>query len=377
MSMATGRRKKEIMGLFYKREEPYLYGLIQFFQPSETQRAVGPHRQSAPFVISQAIGKEEVVYGCIFELIQEIRRLIADIDRRNDSLRSVIRSSGVDTSETADGANKVVRVTIPEGETGGRLFFEYTRDIKNILLLLSCQTRILYEIFPRLNSESMSLLDYERKVVGKVSVKEFFDYFVHNRYVFVDGEYVADLFSSKFAKKSPVSDMFMGYRIKWRDYVEAIQRSIEDVKIRDLTGLLKGQLRNLSPTSPHKDIVFLIQNLESLSQVLKTKIPTGKYGSMLNLLFDGAVNERVARMDGVKSPLTVSVTFTGPHVTIHEELTQRKFKIQVRCKLSFGGRETDISDGEHLEIFSRDVGYAEFFQLINDAFGSDVLATAV
>ena len=310
--MATGRRKKEIMGLFYKREEPYLYGLIQFFQPSETQEAVGPHRQSAPFVISQAIGEEEFVYGCIFELIREIQRLAADIDSRHDRLQSVIRSSGVDPRETTDGAGKIVRVTISEGETAGRLFFEYTRDIKNILLLLSCQTRNLYEIFPRLNSELVSLLDYEGKVVGKVRVKEFFDYFVHNRYVFVDGEYVADLFSTKFANKSPVSNMFMGYRVKWRDYVAAIQRSIEDVKIRDLTGLLKGKLRNLSPTSPQKDIVFLIQNLESLSRILKTKIPTGKYDSMLNLLFDGAVNERVAIMDGVKDPITVTVTFTSP-----------------------------------------------------------------
>ena len=188
---------------------------------------------------------------------------------------------------------------------------------------------------------------------------------------------MADLFSTKFANKSPVSNMFMGYRVKWRDYVAAIQRSIEDVKIRDLTGLLKGKLRNLSPTSPQKDIVFLIQNLESLSRILKTKIPTGKYGSMLNLLFDGAVNERVAIMDGVKDPMTVTVTFTAPHVMIHEELTQKKFKIQVRCKLSFAGRETDIPDTEYLENFSRDVGYAEFFELINDAFGSDALVTAV
>ena len=119
--------------------------------------------------------EEEFVYGCIFELIQETQRLAADIDSRHDKLQSVIRSSGVDTRETADGAEKIVRVTISEGETGGRLFFEYTRDIKNILLLLSCQTRNLYAIFPRLNSELVSLLDYEGKVVGKVRVKEFFD----------------------------------------------------------------------------------------------------------------------------------------------------------------------------------------------------------
>ena len=375
--MATGRRKKEIMGLFYKREEPYLYGLIQFFRHSETHDTVGPHRQSAPFVISQTIGDEEIVYGCVFELIREIQRLTADIDSRHARLQSAIRISGVNASEVADGTDKVIRVTISEGEAGGQLFFEYTRDLKNILLLLSCQTRNLYEILPRLNSESVSLLDYERNVVGKVRVRELFDYFVHNRYVFVDGEYVADLFSTKFANKSPISNMFMGYRVKWRDYVAAIERSIEDVRIRDLTGLLNGRLKNISPTSPQKDIVFLIQNLESLSRILKTKISTCNYRSILNFLFDGAVNERVTTAHGVKGPMTVTVTFTAPHVMIHEELTQKKFKIQVRCKISFSGGESNIHDAEHLEDFSRVVGYAGFFKLINDSFGADTLVTAV
>ena len=47
---------------------------------------------------------------------------------------------------------------------------------------------------------------------------------------------------------------------------------------------------------------------------------------------------------------------------IHEELTQKKFKIQVRCKLSFAGRETDIPDTEYLENFSRGRGLRRVFR---------------
>ena len=265
-------------------------------------------------------------------------------------------------------------MTLAGGEKGDRVFFDYTRETTNILLLLSSQTRNLYEIFPRLNSQSISLLDYENMEVGKVKVKELFDHFVHNRYLFVDGEHVADIFSAKFAKKSHISNMFMGYKINWRDYVAAIEHSIDDVKVRDLTGLLKGRLKGLSSRASHKDIVFLIQNLESLSGVLKTKIPTEKYSPMLSLLFDEAIKEKLEKLNGVTDHVKVALSFASPHVKIHEDLSEKKFKIQVRCRFLVGEEKKRVGYSEELEEFSRDVGYEQFFECVNDAFGSDALA---
>ena len=229
------------------------------------------------------------------------------------------------------------------------------------------------KFFPRLNSQTVSLFDYEGKKVDEVRVKELLDYFVHNRYLFVDGEHVTDLFSAKFAKKSHISSMFMGYKIKWREYVAEIERSIDEIKVRNLSGLLKGCLKRLSSKSSHKDIVFLIQNLESLSRVLKTKIPTERYSPMLSLLFDEAVNEKVAVVNGAKNQLNVAVSFASPHVKIHEDLSEKKFKIQVRCRFSLGEEERREENFGELEEFSRDVGYEEFFDCVNDAFGSDSL----
>ena len=378
MGRTVKRDTKEIMGLFYKRVDPYLYGFVQFFRPTDERGQFRAHRQSAPFVISQSIGEqEELVYGSVLELIREIRRLIVDLSNCEHKLRAEIHRSGVETNETQDSSGKRVVVTLAGGEEGDRVFFDYTRETRNILLLLSCQTRNLYEIFPRLNSRTVCLFDYEGKEVSKITVKELFDQFVHNRYLFVDGEHVADLFSAKFAKKSNISNMFMGYKIKWRDYVAAIEHSIDDVKIRDLTGLLKGRLKRLSSKSSHNDIVFLIQNLESLSTVLRTKIPTEKYSPMLNLLFDRALNEKLTKLNGVEDSVNVAVNFASPHVKIHEDLSEKKFRIQVRCKFSVGEEKRHVGRSEELEEFSRDVGYEPFFECVNDAFGGDALTTAM
>ena len=378
MSRTTKRNTKEIMGLFYKRVDPYLYGFVQFFQPTDGGEQFTAHRQSAPFVISQSIGEqEELVYGSVLELIREIRRLITDLSNCEHKIRAKVVRSGIETNETQDSSGKRVLVTLAGGQEGDRVFFDYTREITNILLLISCQTRNLYEIFPRLNSQTISLLDYEGKEVGTMRVKELFDQLVHNRYLFVDGEHVADLFSAKFSKKSKISNLFMGYKVKWRDYVAAIEYSIDDVKVRDLTGLLKGRLKGLSAKSSHKDIVFLIQNLESLSEILKTKIPTGKYSSMLSLLFDRTLNEKLTKLNGEENLVSVMVSFASPHVKIHEDLSEKKFRIQVRCKFSVGDEERQVAQWEELEEFSRDVGYQEFFECVNNAFGGDALTRSM
>ena len=109
MSRTVKRNKREIMGLFYKRVDPYLYGFIQFFRPTGERGEFMAHRQSAPFVISQSIGeKEEMVYGSVLELVREIRRLIVDLSNCQENIRSEIRRSGVETSEVPDSSGKRV-----------------------------------------------------------------------------------------------------------------------------------------------------------------------------------------------------------------------------------------------------------------------------
>ena len=379
MSKKNRQQSRDIISLIYTRSGSCLYGCIQFFRPNEKQDSVGPFRHSAPFVISQSIRKNEtIVYGSVYGLIQEIRRLLDDLSECNEKFNSTLRLSGVNTEETRDSFGKRIVVTIPEGEKGDKLFCEYVREVTNILLLLSSQTRNLFQLYPRFNKHCISQFDYEGNKVGSIPLKELFDYFVHNRYLFVDGEYVRDLFSDKFSSKSSISQKFMGYKISWREYIDAIRSVTDDVTMKDLTGLLRGRLKKLSSNSSHKDIVFLVQNLESFSNLLAIKIPDKRYTFMLNLMFDERVNRRLVEFRGKKEKVEqVVTTFTAPHIKIHEELSEKKFAIRVRCKFDLGGNSEKSTKEEELENHRIDVNYEQFFDRVNSAFGNDSLLNSV
>ena len=346
-----------------------------YFKPSEGQETVKAHRQSAPFVISQTIGNnEECIYGSVYDLIQQIHHLIKELDACKDKLASTLDQHGVKTNEKVDASTQSVIVTIPDGNTGDKIYFGYTRKIANILLLLSCQARNLLDIFPRFNRERIPLLDYEGNEVDKVAVREIFDYFVHNRYLFVDGEFVSDFFSTKFARNSRISQTFMGYRIRWREYVAAVRRVIADVRIRDLSGLIRGRLRYLLPSSSHKDVVFLIQNLESFSRVLAKKIQESGYTTILDLLFNDMIDDYVSGINLGKGRKTLkeTITFTAPHVKIAENLSERRFEIQVRCGVTLEDERRVYNRGE-LREFCKKIDYREFLDTVNESFGNDVI----
>lgn len=377
MNKKNRRHSRDVISLIYTRSGSRLYGCIRFFRPEPNQQHVEPFRQSAPFVISQSIGqKETVVYGSVRELIGEIRRLLNDVSECNEKFKSTLRLGGVSTDETRDSSGRII-VTIPEGEKGDKLFYEYVREVTNILLLLSTQTRNLFQLYPRLNNRRISRYDYEENKVGDIPLKELFDYFVHNRYLFVDGEYVVDLFSDKFPPKSSISQTFMGYKIRWREYIDAIRSVIDDVKMRDLTGLLRGRLKKLSSGSSHKDIVFLIQNLTSFSNLLAMKIPDDRYTSMLSLMFDERANQDLPDIREKNESIEQFVTFRAPHIQIHEMLSEKKFTIRVNCKFTSLDNQKHPVKAEELDDHSIDVGYENFFDLVNSVFGDDPLVSFV
>ncbi|MYG41129.1 MAG: hypothetical protein F4201_10020 [Nitrospira sp. SB0677_bin_15] len=377
MSKRNRQQLRETISLIYTRRGSLLYGCIRFFRANSNQQSVKAFRQSAPFVISQSIGKNEiVVYGSINELVREIRRLMDAINECHDKFHLALRQSGVATDESLDSSGKII-VRLPEGDKEDKLFFEYIREVTNILLLISSQTRNLFQLYNRFNNRCISQFDYEGNEAGSIPLNELFNYFVHNRYLFVDGEYVVDLFSDKFAPKSSISQTFMGYKIKWREYIDAIRGVTDDIRIKDLTGLLRGRIKSLSSNSPHKDIVFLVQNLESFSNLLATKIPDKRYEFMLNLLFDKRATQALADLGERKGRFKQVVTFTAPHIKIHQELNEKKFTVQVRCCFALHNDDEQRAKKEALDDHSIDVDYDRFLALVDNTFGDDSLVGQV
>ena len=120
----------------------------------------------------------------------------------------------------------------------------------------------------------------------------------------------------------------MGYRFNWIEYVQSVESAIREVKLTDLTGLLRGRLKRLSLKSPYADIVFLVQNLYSFSMLFRAMpADVRPYGSMLDLLF---AEESKTRLESIKGSLGdrvhLTVAYQAPSIRIHEDLSERKFK---------------------------------------------------
>ena len=374
MTKRSAKTQREVMSLIYTRRGRILYGCIRFFGSTGSNSGLTLPRQSSPFVISRNIGNNDVVvYGSLYDLLREIRHLCDDLDSEHKSLRKALHEAGVATSQSSSGSGKKVIVSIPDSELANSMYLEYIRKITNILILLSTQTRNLLDILPRFNKTRIPKLDYEGNNSGTIQLKEAFDHLVHNRYLFVDGEHIVDIFSNKFTSKSSKSRSFMGYKISWREFVSAIRDVTEQVSVKDATGLLRGRLTRLSSKSPHNEVVFLVQNLESFSQFLTKKIFDKRYSTMLDLLFADKSADYIPNLGKGEKVVEETVTFTAPHVKILDELSAKKFNVRVRCRMEMRHDGKYLVQEKDLTEHSIDVGYVELLDRVNAAFGQDAL----
>ena len=171
----------------------------------------------------------------------------------------------------------------------------------------------------------------------------------------------------------------MRYRFNWVEYVEAIDLAIQGAKLKDVIGLLRSRLKNLSLQSPYSDIVFLIQNLESFSDLLGAKVADERYQPVLSLLFDDEVKALLDALkpepnDGDVVRLTFRFNFNTPSVKIHERLSEKKFKVHARCRWTLLGSNGQLLHEDHdVRQLTKEVGYEQLLDHVARAFGNDPL----
>ncbi len=372
---SKGEEPREILGILYNQCDSILYGCILFFKYRLGGQPVKPYDQSAVFRVAETLGSDEVVvYGSVEYLIQDIRRLLRSvydqIDENNAALSHLIPTQVVQ-------GEKAVLHSVPDGHLDRRMYFEFTRQLVGTLILISTQARNLFQLFPRLDRE-IGLFDHNGNQTDTISLGQLFIHFVHNQYLVLDGEHVSDLFPAKPRRRSPISRTFMGYRFNWIEYVQSIENVIREVKLKDLTGLLRGRLKELTLKSPYSDIVFLVQNLYSFSRLFEA-MPAGgqRYGAMLDLLFEEESKvrlESLKRNPGVGNREHLTVAYNAPHIAIHEDLSERKFKVRVRCKWSLHDSNgcPIYEDGEFREL-AVEMSYEQLLDRVNQVFGDDPL----
>ena len=336
--------------------------------------SIPAYKTSAPFVVSETLGTDEVVvHGSVSYLVQDIQRSIAEIDARVNELSAAM--SHVPQTGAIQGRRGRV-VPVPESLAERCRYFEFRRGLAGALILLSTQARNLSDLFPRLDRR-IPLYDSGGNRTGDIKLSNLFVHFVHNQYLFIDGEHVSDLFPAHPRPGAPISRAFMGYRFNWVEYVEAIKLAIQEVRLKDVTGLLRGRLKHLSLESSYGDIVFLVQNLESFSRLSGSRVADERSESMMRLLFDDEVK---ARIDALKlepkdgDELQLSIAFRMRGIKIHERLSERKFKVFVRCKWTVQDSNGQLlHEDPDFGTLIKEVGYEQLLDHVAHAFGDDPL----
>jgi len=200
--------------------------------------------------------------------------------------------------------------------------------------------------------------------------------FLHHKYFFLDGEFITDISTDRRS----LSKNFMGRRVRWREYVAAVTVTANDVTISDLTKKLASIVAKLSINTRREHIIFLVQNMESLTSIMSEKIGDPRYPEMLSLLFDehldeihreGLVADWVPKKGTVQ--IMESVEFQRPHFQIHEVLAERSVQASVHMRVLVEGVPVG---GSELEEHRIKIGYKEFFRHVDETFGEDRLLDA-
>ena len=333
------------MRLLYNAEhKPLLYGHVAFYKQTQPNQIVfdKPIRSSRPFVIGRfKTGSADlVVFGSVHFLTKEIQRLIDESFERNESWWSSRQDTNGNQSE---------------------LDYQYYAHVMDFVILVSTYSRNLFHI---LNSEEITgktipMLNYEKEAVGDVKLNELFDILIHNRYYYFDGRIIRDIFSDKQKKKSQISNKFMGFGIELQDYVQGIVDTLRNVRMKHLISILRGRFKQLNSNTKIQDVIFLIQNVHSFSDLMKTLIPSENYTLIEHLIFGDRLKE--------------DIVYKSPTISIHPDLHLKSFIVRVR----FSTKSDYDRDNERLTKHEVTVGYESLFETVHKLFGDERLVDLV
>ena len=313
--------------------------------PSNNVRNNRPHRKSHPFVIADYTRgiDRPIVYGSLVFLLTEIKRLINQFTAVNERWwRERNRPS-------------------PHPQAG-HFDLEYDRQVMDFTILLATYGRNLLDVVRRLDIRTMPKLNHDNESDGDIRLRELFDTLIHNRYYYFDGARIRDVFTADPPARRSLANQFMGYGFDLDAFGRTIWEIVHEIQLKDLTQLIRQRFKQLSMNSKPQDIVFLIQNVESLSHLLKSKTWSEEYGFLRNALFANA------GLDRSDSPMK----YQPPTVRIVPDLSRKRFDVHFRYGPAAGDaipEETTIRR-HHFEI-----GYVDFLHQLNAAFGEQRLLT--
>lgn len=371
-------RRKDIMHVLYRDEAPILYAWVGFFNRTPGKESQS-HSGSSPYIARLTMGDgEEVVPGSLKFMVEDAYKTVQSILTIDDQYIDALARAGVRIADLEKDEEGNVSARIPDGARSDCL--NIGRGLACMLSLLSIQVRNLFDIVPRLEKKPptfplTNLATGEQ--VEEVGMRVLLNHFVHSRYLFIHGDMVVDLFPSKPPEDAPVNQRFMGYGIGWRDLVATVDDMVSAVTVNDLLGVLRGGIRGFSRGTGNGDVVFLVQNMLSLTSILQAKATTDKrYADLLNSISSSmdlsSYLEKYRPKTG--EPIQVSVSVGSPHIAVHEEVGKRMVRMNMKCWVRMiGGDGRMIHRGREPESVTLPFDHDEFFNRVGRLFGSDRL----
>ena len=341
--------------VLYKKHESLLYGVIHVVRDG-----LDDQQSSFPFIVSSHSRDNEIIYGNVINLMHKIARLIFRLKRwQRDvygSMPEEIKSAKIEAQGPAKNT-----FALPETEYTASLLKLQEEKSEETILLTLLHLRTLLEVFGKGNA-SIDLYDYENNKIGEISLMKLANLLMHHRYFVVDGNYVHDVFSDKGQlfpdlRELPSQRLF-GSKFILTDLFNEILTFLTGIRINDFVGILRSRLERLTVDSEPKDIIFLIQNILSLSSIMQERFLDSRIHEVVELLFRDVHERHIIRgSDGVER-WNYSLTFGKPEFKIDDELSERRIAMTIKI------------DGNS-ETFK--FGYEEFFGVLTKAYGEDPL----
>lgn len=335
------------LALFYQQIDGNLWGAIHTVDgPLENQQA------SAAFLISKQIGGKEIIYGSVVNLLNKIVGLQHTLWHRLTNTDDKVPEPGL----LRHGGEDLSKVST------GDLIQEYQEEmLEDTVLLTAMHFRNLNEIFKhRWSTKELPVYDSDDQSIGTVGMSTLANQLIHHRYLAVRAPYICDI-SSRDGELP--SQMRFGSKIDGTEFLSAAMDIVREIRVRDFVGVLKRSISNISATSESRDIIFLVQNLHSLSQIIAERLGRGAAPAIQELLL-----RDVLRRDGRRLALEfagrhvhpVSIEYRGgaPTIALGHDLSRKRIEIHVTI---------------NEELHTIEVDHREFFSLLMREHGDEPL----
>ncbi len=340
----------------YTRAEPYLYGAISVVgAEAVAQGGTIPLEWSYPYVISKQLEDREIVFGSFLHLIGEAAKPIFRMNHRiralADSLPEEVRSS-IRVSRTD---NALIHES-PSSEFPDWFLHRQEELAKEGLLLSGLHLRTLLELLSARRNTPVPLYDYEGNPNGTATLNALFHMLMHHRYCVISGEYVHDIFSDRAQLDSP---RLFGSKIKSAELFNAMLNYVSAITINDFVGVLRSRLESLTVASEPRDIMFAVQNVHSLAEIIGDRITDGRFPKMQELLFREFTADEESQIEEARrqsKAVTLKRRFGKPTFKIDAVLHEKRIEMAVNIN---GKAESFKVDQE------------QFFGVLTQVYGDD------